>query len=215
MLLDQIVDSFHVEDQAALGSHDLEQLAEVFARGVGHHDLVRDPTQERPVDQVLRLQVGREDNQLVERHLDLFTAGEIQVVVPLFEGHDPAVEQDRHGHRLATEVVDTERAAVGFQLQRGLADLREGVLRDLQFGHRQFPPGHHGRTHDLHPAGIDSRQVEQPLGDIVRDLLVDARIEQPHDFAVDPQRARNPDRGAEALGDPLGDAGLAVAGFAE
>ena len=48
----------------------------------------------------------------------------------------------------------------------------------------------------------------------VGDLLVDLGVEQLDDEAVDVQRPRDVDLVAEAAGDPLGDAGLAVAGGA-
>ena len=48
-----------------------------------------------------------------------------------------------------------------------------------------------------------------------RHFLVHAGVEQPHDFAVDADRAGNPNRLAEGLGDSLGDARLAVAGGTE
>ncbi len=90
--------------------------------GIEHFDLVGNAAQERVVDQVVRLQVGREDEELIEGHLDLLAVGQVQEVVALFERHDPAVEQLDDAHPLAAEVVDHQRAAVALELQRGFAD---------------------------------------------------------------------------------------------
>ena len=46
-----------------------------------------------------------------------------QVVHPLLERHDPAVEQVAGRHPLAAEVVHDEHAAVGLHLERGLVHL--------------------------------------------------------------------------------------------
>ena len=55
--------------------------------------LVPDAAQERVVHQVLRVEVGREDDELLERHLELLAAGDGEEVVPVFQRQDPAVEQ--------------------------------------------------------------------------------------------------------------------------
>ena len=60
-----------------------------------------------------------------------------------------------------------------------------------------------------------SRVVEQSLGLLDGQFLVVHRVEQPHDLAVDADRAGNPDRLAEGGRDALGDARLAVARRAE
>ena len=48
-------------------------------------DLVADPPQECVIDQLLRVQVGAEDDELLERHLELLAARHREEVVPVFE----------------------------------------------------------------------------------------------------------------------------------
>jgi hypothetical protein len=58
---------------------------------------------------------------------------------------------------------------------------------------------------------VDLPLIDDPLICVQRNFLVAGRIVQPDDLALDAQRPRNPDVLSERPGDPLGDAGLAVA----
>ena len=89
------------------------------------------------------------------------------------------------------------------------------ILRHFQVVHRQFAADDDRRATDADPAPVDAVAVEQPFVDFSQwHFLVVDRVEQPHDFAVDADRARNPDRTRpKAARDPFGDARLAVAGM--
>ena len=95
------------------------------------------------------------------------------------------------------------------------ADVGGRVERDFQVVHRQLAADDDRRPADADPAVVDLAVVEQAFVGRQRHFLVHAGVEQPHDLAVDADRPRNPDRLAERLGDPLGDARLAVARRAE
>ena len=87
-----------------------------------------DPAQERLLDQLLGIDVGRDDQQHVERNRELGPGVQREEVEPLLERHDPAVEQVARRHPLAAEVVDDEDAAVRLHLERRLVELGEGVV---------------------------------------------------------------------------------------
>ena len=53
-----------------------EYLRVLLSVGIRHVDLVPDPTQERLLDQIRRVQVGREENQTVEWDLQLVSRRE-------------------------------------------------------------------------------------------------------------------------------------------
>src|SRR5690606_27112752 len=112
--------------------------------------------------------------------------------IPLFERDDPAVEQDVDRHGLAAEVVDDERAAVAFELQRSFADFGRLVLNDFEFLHGELATGDDGGADDLDPALVDAGEVEDAVAGGLFDDLVDAGIEQANDVAVDAERAGNP-----------------------
>src|SRR5262249_41660228 len=72
---EQVVDHLLVDLAAEARRRQLEQPVELGLVGVGDVDLERDAAQERLVDQVARLQVGAEQDQLVEGDLDLLARG--------------------------------------------------------------------------------------------------------------------------------------------
>ena len=117
--------------------------------------------QKRFVDQILRLQVRREDDQLIEGNLDLLAVGQIQKVETFFQRHDPAVQQFVGAHPLPAEVVDHQRAAIALQLHRRFADAGRSVARHFQVVHRQFAADDDRRPADADPALVDLAVVEQ------------------------------------------------------
>src|SRR5581483_12202702 len=81
-----------VRDAPAL-TNPAEDLLVLLDRWVGHFDLVSDPPQERLVDQACRVQVGGEDDELIEGYRDLLAGLEIQIVLALLQRNDPAIEE--------------------------------------------------------------------------------------------------------------------------
>ena len=124
----------------------LEQPVELLLGRIVDLDLVRNAPQERLVRQVGGIQVRGEDDQLLERHLDLLAGGEREEIVPVLQGNDPAIEQLRRLDPLPAEVVDQQAAAVALELQRRLAHVAQRVVADLQGVHGQFAAhDHRGR----------------------------------------------------------------------
>ncbi len=91
VFLDQIVDHLGAVRNLDDTAHDFEQLSKGFLARVLHFDFVRNTPQEGVVDKILGFEVGAEDHQLIEGDLDLLAAEKGQIVVPFFEGNDPAM----------------------------------------------------------------------------------------------------------------------------
>src|SRR5581483_10621162 len=107
-------------------------------RRILDRNLVGDPAQKGLVGERLRVQVGREDRQHVERNLKLLAGVQCEVVHTAFERHDPPVEQIFRANALASKVIDQEHAAVRFQLQRRLVELGNRVEGQVQHVERQL-----------------------------------------------------------------------------
>src|ERR1700719_2765635 len=112
----QVFDRLKVIRAANALSVKLEQPMEFGFVGVRHVDLVRYAPQERLVHEVSWIEVGGEDNQLFERHLDLLAGRKSKKVVAFFEWDDPAIEQLQVIDALAAEVIDQKRAAIALEL---------------------------------------------------------------------------------------------------
>ena len=212
---DHVIDHLLSIGHAKALSHQREEPAELVLAGVDDLDLVGNAAQERLVDQLARFEVGRKHHQLIERHLDLFAVRKTEIIVARLQGHDPPVQQFVGAHLLPAEIVDHQRAAVALQLQRRLADAGRHVDRHFELRHGQFTAGHQRRPANANPTLVDLLRIEQSRIGRQRLTFVVHRIVEAHDFAVDADRPRNPDRVAKGGGDPLGDARLAVARRAE
>ena len=155
MAVQQVFDSLTVIRAANALSVKLKQPMEFRFVGVRHVDLVRYAPQERLVHQVPRVEVGGEDNQLLERHLDLLAGGERQEVVTFFQRDDPAIEQLQVIDALTAEVINQERAAIALELQRRFADVAPRVVADLQAVQGKFAADDDRRSANLDPAIVD------------------------------------------------------------
>jgi 4-amino-4-deoxy-L-arabinose transferase-like glycosyltransferase len=96
-------------------------------------DLVLDAAQERFVGELPWIEVGREDDERLERDGDLDAGAQREEVDAAVQRHDPAVEQVARVDHLAAEVVDDEQAVVGLHLQ-GRGVVAERAL-ELQLEH--------------------------------------------------------------------------------
>ena len=142
--------------------------------------------------------------------MHLFPAGHVEKVVSLFERYDPAIEQIGHGAALPAKVVDDERPAVTFELQRSLTNFGVRILRDLQLVERQFSADDDRGSDNSHPARINPGEIEEFARRFGRHLFVHARVEEADDLAFDAECSWNENRSAETTGDPFSDAGLAI-----
>ena len=136
------VDFFEAELTGQAGDH----YAETLLRGVRRLDLVGNPAEEGFIDELARFEVCRENDELIERHADLFAVGEAQEVVSFLERHDPAVQELDRLHALAAEVVDQECSEIALQLQRGFADFGNRVEVDFEVVHPELAAGDDGRA---------------------------------------------------------------------
>lgn len=101
---------------------------------------VADPPQESLVDQVMWVEVGGKYEELLKWKLDLFSRMQGEVIHPIFQGNDPAVQQVAWSHALPPEVVDDEDPVIGFDLEGSFVVIE--VLRVYQIHRiqRQLPP---------------------------------------------------------------------------
>ena len=91
----------------------------------------------------------------------------------------------------------------------------EAVRRHFQGRHGQFAADDQRGPADPHPAAVDLPRFVQPFAGLQRKFFVVCRVEDPHDLAIDADRAGDPDLLSESPRDPLGNARLAVARRAE
>src|SRR4029079_7541878 len=95
-----------------------EQNMELLRTRITDLDLVWNAAEECLINQFFRLKVRRKDNQLLERHLNLFAVGQREEVMPMFKRDNPAIQELIGRDSLAAEVIEQETAAVALHLQR-------------------------------------------------------------------------------------------------
>ena len=194
-----------------------EDLLVLLLGRARHEDLVVDPSQERLVDQVERVEVGREDEERVERHRELVPGMQREIVHPLLERHDPPVEQVAGTHALPPEVVDDQHASVRLHLERRLVHLAVRVVLQIELVQRQLAPGEHDRAlHAREAPVVDVHGLQPvflrlvPVHPAVRQRAVVHRIEDHHDVTVDIHRVRDEQVATHHSGDRFGEVRLPV-----
>ena len=80
-------------------------------------------TQKRLVCEVLLIEVGGEEYELLKWDFDLFSGVEREVINTTLERHDPTIQKILRGNALPAEVVDNQRAAIRFHLEWRLVEL--------------------------------------------------------------------------------------------
>ena len=167
-----------------------------------------------------RVEVRRENQNLVERHFDFRAGDRRQVIVLFLERHDPAVEQIHRSHLLAAEVVDHEDAAVRLHLQRGFVVFADRVVCKVQHRQREFAADDDRGPLDLDVPPVEFvRLFQQPAVRVFLIFLandgVQNRVEHADDLPVRFDGVRHVNRIAHQSRDPLGHARFAVAGVTE
>src|SRR5262245_49850585 len=115
---------------------------------------VAHPSQEGFVNQAARFDVGREDDELFERHDDLFSGVQSQKVDPAFERDDPSVEQVFGVDPLSAEIIDHQSAAIGLDLERRLVIARRAVVNQVGALQSHLAADQDQRSHDAQPAPV-------------------------------------------------------------
>ena len=163
--LQQMDKRVFIQRHLLLAGDHREDLQEVFLARPVDLDLEEDPPQGRPVEDLVRVEVGREDHQRVEGHLEFFARLQRQDVAAFLQRHDPAVDDLLRRFRLTAKVVDDEDAAGGFQLQRRLIGARGGVVGQVEHVERQFAARDDGRAFAEDIAVVEAvRSAAQAFG---------------------------------------------------
>src|SRR4051794_26619054 len=89
---DEFFDNLPIESQSTFLAATPEDRDEVFLGWRLRVDLVPDAADERFVEQVERIEVGREHDQRLEWHLELLPALEHEMIRAALERDDPAVQ---------------------------------------------------------------------------------------------------------------------------
>src|ERR1035437_441616 len=208
VLLDQVVDRRRIVLQTDRVADPAEDPPVLDHRRIGDLDLVADPAQEGLVNKVLRLEVGGGDEHLGERdHHGGAGPADVEVVEPRLQRDDKAVEQVLGTELLAAEVVHQEEPTVGLQLERGLKESHPWVEAQFQLTAGQLAPSPDYRAGTERPASVVGGQVS-------RDRTMVHGVEDPDHLALHVEGMGNEDGVAEQRGASLGDAALAVPGWA-
>lgn len=179
VLFDEVIDHIGTKRDFCDSAHDLEKFAESLFCWILDFDLVRNSTQKRVVDKVFWLEIGAEDDQLIEWDLNFLSVAHRQVVVAFFERYDPSIEQFVDTHSLTSEVVDQQNAAIAFELQRRIANIGIFIEVNLQHFHGQFTAGDNGRSANSNPSIVDRAIFEHSIRLFVGAFLVIEWVENP------------------------------------
>ena len=101
---------------ARMLSGKLKETVKLVLVWIRKFDSIRDSAKECFVDEFRRIKIRREDNQLFEGNLNLFSASKCQEIVPGFERNDPPIKQVFRRHPLPAKVVNQQASAVTFDL---------------------------------------------------------------------------------------------------
>src|SRR5437867_904955 len=196
---------FRVERDLLLLADATQDLRELLLGRRLDLDLVLNASQERFIHQRGGRAVRGEDEEDVERHLDLSTVGQREEIDIAVERHDPAVEEHLRRGALPAEVVDEEHASARLHLERRLVHLRVLIEGEVEVFERELTTDLNERTGDRNPAAIEPR-IERDERPVPR------RVKDADDLLTDEDRVRKDDAAAQHRGERLRDRGLPGAG---
>src|SRR5690349_21711304 len=187
----QVFSHHWMERHVATTAIHLENRGELLDRWIADENLVGNPAQKRFISELHWIEVRGEDGQHVERHLELLSRMQGQVVEAALERHDPAVQQVLRTHPLTTEVVHQEDAAIGLELQRRFVEARQRIESQIEHVERELAADHDHWTTDADPAsipGLGSNDARRRTRVEILERLVTDRIEHGDDVALDVDR---------------------------
>src|SRR5579863_6117137 len=117
-------------------------------------NLVWNAPKKRFIGELIRGQIGGENNLQLERDVELAAAAERKKVDAAIERHDPAVEQIPRRNHLASEVVDQQDSVVGLHLQRGAVGAAGLVLLQIEHAGDEFSANGYERPPADGPARV-------------------------------------------------------------
>src|SRR6185503_1965116 len=91
-LADEVQEAVFVERHAVGLAYLYKDLVEQFFVRAAYFHLHLNAAQERGIHQLGRVEIGRKDDQLPERHVQRLAGLQPQVVDLAFERHDPAIQ---------------------------------------------------------------------------------------------------------------------------
>src|SRR5450759_4253513 len=90
----------------------MKNLFELLRAGIPDQHLVLDPAQKGFVTKSIRFQIGREDEERLERDGDFSTGAQGEIVDPPLHRNNPPVQHLRRRRLLTAEIVDQIDAVV-------------------------------------------------------------------------------------------------------
>src|SRR4051794_20948666 len=154
VLLQQIAQSLVAVGNTLGLADQLKDLAKLLWSRIGDFNLMPDAPEKRVVHEVLRVKVGREDDQHIERYLQLLARLKGQVVDLALKGDDPAIQQILRAAALPAKVVDQKQTPVGFHLERRFIDFGDRIEDQLKLVEDQLTADHDNRSLTEQPAMI-------------------------------------------------------------
>src|SRR4051812_13293317 len=120
VFLQDVFKAPRVHFQLAYGYNVFEDLDVCLGCGRIETRAVSHPPKKSFVHKYCFIKIRRENHELFERHLNLFSVVQRKKVYATLERQDPAVQQVERLDSLTAKVVDHERSAVCFHMKRRL-----------------------------------------------------------------------------------------------
>ena len=134
-MLDQIDECVFVQRHFSFPGNHRKNLQIVFLIRTVDLDFKEDTTQGRFVEDLVRVEVGGEDDERIKRHFEFLTRLQRKDILVFFQRNNPAVNEGLWWFFLTTKVVHDEDATGGLQLQWSLICSRCRVIDKVE--HRE------------------------------------------------------------------------------
>src|SRR5262245_12317467 len=139
-----------------------------------------------------------------------------QVIDPLFERNNPAVQKVAGTDELSPKIVDNKNSAYRLYLKRRFVIFGDWVEVQVEHFQGEFTAGYDNRPAATNPARIKFFLTERKHGRFLtlfyrgRNYPVQRGVKYLDNLAIDLDAVRNVDRMLKTCPDTLGDTGLAV-----
>src|SRR4029434_10803622 len=115
---EDIIEMFRAVCETAGLNELLENRGVHFSVGRIDIETIAHAAQERIVNQITGVEIGGENQKLLERHFDFLARMQCEIVDASLERDDPTVQEIMKINPLSAKIVNDERAAIRFHLKR-------------------------------------------------------------------------------------------------